>query len=174
MPCGKEYLTGFPLIRNRPRRELKIPNRLPRATRRVLPLAILFLVTGSAHFVIPEWFDRIVPRWVPDARMATLLSGAAELAGAVGLCIPALRQAAGWGLIALLCAVFPANVQMLLMAIRENAGTWSHSWYVVTLWARLPLQALLIWWVWRAAVQHSASSTENVYDIFGTTNSSSR
>ena len=110
---------------------------------------MLFLVSGTAHFVVPSSFDQIVPAWVPDARMATLASGAAELAGAIGLLIPATRVAAGWGLIALLLAVFPANVHMLQMARASDAS----SGYLAALWLRLPLQALLIWWVFRSAVR---------------------
>ena len=118
-------------------------------TRRVLPLVMLFLVAGSAHFVMPAWFDRIVPAWVPNARVATLASGAAEIAGAIGLLFPATRVAAGWVLIGLLLAVFPANVNMLQMA----RATQATAGYLTALWIRLPLQPLLIWWVWRVAVR---------------------
>ena len=117
--------------------------------RRVLPLAILFLIAGAAHFTMPEWFDRIMPAWVPNARLATLVSGAAELLGAIGLLMSVTRVAAGWGLILLLIAVFPANVHMLQLA----QGTPVSAWYLAALWIRLPLQPLLIWWVWRAAVR---------------------
>ena len=117
--------------------------------RRVLPLAMLFLVAGIAHFVVPAWFDRIVPAWVPNARVATLVSGAAEIAGAIGLIIPATRVAAGWGLIALLIAVFPANVNMLQLA----RATQASAGYLTALWIRLPLQPLLMWWVWRSAIR---------------------
>ena len=117
--------------------------------RRVLPLAMLFLVAGIAHFVMPAWFDRIVPAWVPNARVATLVSGAAEVAGAIGLVIPATRVAAGWGLIALLIAVFPANVNMLQLA----RATQASAGYLTALWIRLPLQPLLMWWVWRSALR---------------------
>ena len=120
-----------------------------RDVRRVLPLAMLFLVAGIAHFVMPAWFDRIVPAWVPNARVATLVSGAAEVAGAIGLVIPATRVAAGWGLIALLIAVFPANVNMLQLA----RATQASAGYLTALWIRLPLQPLLMWWVWRFALR---------------------
>jgi uncharacterized membrane protein len=112
-------------------------------------LATLFVVAGVAHFAVPAWFDQIVPAWVPNARMATLVSGAAEIAGGIGLLLPATRRLAGVGLLLLLLAVFPANVNMLQMARATDAATW----YVVALWARLPLQALLLWWVWKAAVR---------------------
>jgi uncharacterized membrane protein len=120
------------------------------ATRRVLPISLLFAFTGTAHFVGPEFFDKIVPSWVPDARLATYLSGAAELAGAIGLLLPATRRAAAWGLIALLVAVFPANVNMLQMA---RASVDSSTGYLAGLWLRLPLQPLMIWWVWKAAAR---------------------
>jgi uncharacterized membrane protein len=65
------------------------------------------------------------------------ISGVAEAAGGVGLLIPQLRRAAAWGLVALLVAVFPANVYM---ATSAPAFSW-------ILWARLPLQPVFIWWV---------------------------
>jgi len=116
------------------------------AARRVL--ALIFAVAGVSHFVIPGVFESIVPRWVPNAHAAVLWSGVAEIAGAIGLLVPQTRVVAAWGLIALLVAVFPANVQMLVNA-REAAEP---ALYVAVLWARLPLQPLLIWWVWRAGV----------------------
>ena len=58
------------------------------------------------------------------------------MAGGIGLLIAKLRRAAAWGLVALLIAVFPANVYMAIES--------PHAWY---LWARLPLQAPLIWWL---------------------------
>ena len=112
-------------------------------------LAALFAVAGALHFVAPGVYVRIVPRWLPAARTLVYVSGAAELAGAAGLLAPRLREAAGWGLIALLVAVLPANVQMLQTARATGAPAWGQG----LLWARLPLQAVLIWWVWRAAVR---------------------
>ncbi|WP_406585099.1 DoxX family protein [Deinococcus aetherius] len=111
----------------------------------VLLLAALFVGAGVLHFLRPEPFDRIVPLWVPmPPRTATLVSGAAEIAGGLGLLHPTTRPAARWWLLALLVAVFPANVQMAWHAERfRPLPEWS-------LWARLPLQPLLMIWVWRA------------------------
>jgi len=117
--------------------------------RAVAPIALLFAVAGVLHFASPGFFVEIVPPWVPDAEMAVSLSGIAEMAGAIGLLIPATRVAAGWGLIALLVAVFPANVYMLQQAIAGGATTAE----LAVLWVRLPLQPLLIWWVWRSGVR---------------------
>lgn len=77
------------------------------------------------------------------------ISGVAEIAGAIGLAFPALRKIAGIGLIALLFAVFPANINMLQQARSEHASLL----YQAVLWMRLPLQPLLIWLVWTSAVR---------------------
>ena len=111
--------------------------------------ALLFLAAGVLHFVMPVFFDRIVPPWVPNARVATYVSGVFEIVGAIGLLIPATRVAAAWGLIALLVAVLPANIHMLnqARAAGESAG------FIIGLWVRLPVQPLLMWWVWRVAIR---------------------
>jgi uncharacterized membrane protein len=112
-------------------------------------LVVIFAVAGVLHFALTDTYARIVPRWLPAARTLVYVSGVAEIAGAVGLMLPQLREAAGWGLIALLVAVLPANVQMLQSA----RGSGAAAWWQALLWARLPLQLVLIWWVWRAAVR---------------------
>jgi uncharacterized membrane protein len=112
-------------------------------------LIALFGLAGLAHIVSPAFFDAIVPSWAPmSPRVATLVSGALELAGAIGLVSHATRRAAGIGLIALLVAVFPANVQMLLDAVATGASPL----WIAALVARLPLQPLMIVWVYRATV----------------------
>lgn len=116
--------------------------------------ALLFGTAGLLHFVVPSFFDQIVPPWVPNARVATLASGFFEIAGAVGLLMPRTRRAAALGLIALLVAVFPANVHMLQQAYAApSALLWKGA-----LWVRLPLQALLIWWVWGLAENGTPAS----------------
>ena len=112
-------------------------------------IATIFLVAGVGHFASPTFFERIMPRWVPNAHAAVVWSGIAEILGAIGLLVPATRVAASWGLIALLVVVFPANVQMLIAARESGAPLLN----VLVLVARLPLQPLMIWWVWRAGVR---------------------
>ena len=106
-------------------------------------LALLFVGAGALHFIRPEIFERIVPPMLPAPRLLVLLSGAAEVAGGLGLLLPATRRWAAWGLLALLVAVFPANVYMVQLAGPLHIPAW-------VLWARLPLQPLLLWAVWRA------------------------
>lgn len=106
-----------------------------------LPLSALFVVAGALHFVRPDVFERIVPPGIPP-REAVLLSGAAEIAGGLGLLAPRTRRAAGRGLIVLLLAVWPANIWMAMNA-KEFAGI--PAWL---LWLRVPLQLALMGWVW--------------------------
>lgn len=90
-----------------------------------------------------------MPKWLPHPLALVYLSGACELLGATGLMLPPLRTAAAWGLIALLVAVFPANLQMLQTAHVQNASTLWQSLLLL----RLPLQALMIWWVYAVAIR---------------------
>ena len=76
-----------------------------------------------------------------DAELVAI-SGAAELAGGLGLLIPQTRSAAAYGLIALCLAVWPANWYMALAA--DRYATLAPAW---ALWARVPLQLPLMWWI---------------------------
>ncbi|WP_221089453.1 DoxX family protein [Deinococcus aquaedulcis] len=127
---------------------------MTRPTPGILALAGLFVVAGALHFVAPKPFDRIVPPWVPlSPRAATLLSGAAEVLGGLGLLHPTTRPAARWGLLALLAAVFPANVYMAQHPERFGVSPG-------VAWGRLPLQPLLMWAVWRAGRRSVAVDLE--------------
>ena len=112
-------------------------------------LATLFMVAGIAHLARPDSYVAIMPPWLPSPLLLVIVSGVCEILGGAGLLVPRVRRAAGWGLLALLVAVFPANVQMLMNARAEQSGTLAQ----LVLWARLPLQVVLIWWVWWAAVR---------------------
>ncbi|WP_246010544.1 DoxX family protein [Hymenobacter perfusus] len=108
-------------------------------------LATFFIGAGITHFTNPAGFLRIVPPYLPAPLLLVYLSGAAEIAGGLGLLIPATRRWAAWGLMALLVAVFPANVYMLQT---HGAGLPVPLW---ALWLRLPLQLVLIGCVWWSA-----------------------
>ncbi len=107
-------------------------------------LSVLFIATGTLHFLRPKVYEQIMPDYLPARRELILISGAAEIAGGVAVVFPRTRPAAGLWLAALLVAVFPANVQMALQADRFSRIP------PALLWARLPLQPLLILWALRA------------------------
>jgi uncharacterized membrane protein len=122
---------------------------LQQIPRSLTALTVLLAAAGLLHFARADTFVRIVPAWLPAPRLLVAVSGAALLAGAAGLCAPATRRAAGWGVLLLLAAVFPANVEMLRAARAARApAPWQ-----LALALRLPLQFLLAWWVWRVAVR---------------------
>ncbi len=101
------------------------------------------------HFVIPKSYAGIIPPWVPFPTAMVYASGVLEILGGLGLLIPSTRRLAGAGLIALLVAVFPANVQMLANAIADRASPA----YIALLFLRLPLQPLMGMWVYRVAMR---------------------
>lgn len=114
-----------------------------------------FVVAGILHFVIPKLYVSIMPwwlpSWLPSPLMLVYISGVCEVLGAAGLLVPGTRTLAAAGLMLLLAAVFPANIEMLRLAQARGASPA----FIAACWFRLPLQPLLIWWVWR--VSHSAN-----------------
>ena len=108
----------------------------------LVALAVAFVGAGVFHFVRPRVFEAIVPPSLPSPRLLVLVSGAAEILGGLGLLIEPVRPWAGWGLAALLVAVFPANLYMARESERfaRVAPRWA-------LLVRLPLQLVLIAWV---------------------------
>ena len=110
-------------------------------------VAATFLTTGTLHFLRPAVFEAIVPDALPEQRAIVYASGVAELAGGAGMLAERTRRPAAWWLIATLIAIFPANVNMAVHAERFRfVPEWA-------LWARLPLQAALIAWVYAAALR---------------------
>lgn len=107
-------------------------------------LAVAFTAAGALHFLRPAMYEEIMPEYVPAHHELVLASGAAEIAGAVMVVFPRTRRLGGLWLAATLVAVFPANVDMALHPDRYA------SLAPALLWARLPLQGLLIWWALRA------------------------
>ncbi len=103
----------------------------------------LFLFTGLAHFLWIDFFMEIMPPWIPWQKELVYISGGIELACALLLIFRKTRRIAAWSLIALLIAVFPANIQMLINYIHEHNP---NLWIAIV---RLPFQPLLIWWAYQ-------------------------
>lgn len=96
-------------------------------------------VMGVLHFVAPRGFDEIVPPQLPgSARAYTYASGAAELAVAAALALPATRRAGGCAAVALFSAVYPANIYTLKVVAERGP------WFQALALARLPFQYPMI------------------------------
>jgi uncharacterized membrane protein len=119
-------------------------------TRSQRALAGFFTFAGTMHFVIPRSYEATVPEYIPmSPHDAVAISGVAEIAGGLAVIHASTRPLARWWLIGLLVAVFPANLQMATSPEKVR-GLEKSSLPRWAFWARLPLQAVLIRWVWRA------------------------
>jgi uncharacterized membrane protein len=105
-------------------------------------LGVLMIAAGINHFLNPRFYTQIMPPYLPYPLELVYLSGVLEVLSGVLLLIPATRGVGAWSLIATLVLVFPANLHMALNASRfSSIPAW-------LLWARLPLQGVLIWWAY--------------------------
>lgn len=104
-------------------------------------MAAFYLFAGVQHFRQPKFFLRITPPYVPAPEKVNLLVGAIEIILGIGLLIPATTSIAAWGVIALLIAVFPANIYHHQKARAKGK-------HVMGTLIRLPIQALLIYWAY--------------------------
>jgi uncharacterized membrane protein len=106
-------------------------------------MGVLYVVAGTAHFVLTRTYEGIVPDYLPAHGALVLVSGAAEIVGGLGVMLPRTRRAAAWGIVVLLVCVTPANVWMVQHPERyPGVPLWA-------MWLRLPLQLALIWWAWQ-------------------------
>lgn len=109
-------------------------------------VGLLFIGAGSLHFARPKMYEAIMPPYLPRHRELVRASGAAEIAGGAAALHPRTRGFARWWLLATLLGVFPANVHMAVSPEQVRGLKVP----APLLWARLPLQALFMAWVWRA------------------------
>jgi len=114
-------------------------------------MALFYIAAGIFHFVRPGFYRAIMPPYLPLHSALVYISGYCEVILGLLLFPAATRSLAAWGIIALLVAVYPANIQMML-------NYWhSHSPYLWITIVRLPLQFVLIWWAWQYTKQKNKS-----------------
>ena len=105
-------------------------------------MSVFYIATGTNHFILLEFYKKIMPPWLPFHTTLIVISGIVEVLLGLLLLFPRTRMLAARGIIGLLIAVFPANIQMLLNYSKDdNPFLW-----VAPL--RLPLQLLLIAWAY--------------------------
>lgn len=107
-------------------------------------LTVFMVGAGVNHFVSPAPYLAMMPEVLPAKEALVAISGVAEILGGLGLILTQTRKLAAWGIIALLVAVFPANINMAVNDLPLGT-TPVPSW---ALWARLPLQLVMIVWAW--------------------------
>ncbi|MDB6056735.1 MAG: DoxX family rane protein [Verrucomicrobiales bacterium] len=120
-----------------------------RAAVSIWVLGIFFVVAGANHFINPDFYLAIMPPYLPWHGPLVFISGVAEILGGIGVLVPATRRLAGWGLIALLIAVYPANIHAALHGI--PGSHIARGWLI----ARLPFQFVMLAWVYFSCVKRS-------------------
>lgn len=106
-------------------------------------MIVLYILAGVNHFIHPGFYLKIMPPWLPYRKELVFISGITEVLFALLLIPSSTRTFAAWAIIALLIAVFPANIQMSINYYKENNP---HLWLTL---ARLLLQPLLIIWAYQ-------------------------
>ena len=105
-------------------------------------MSTFYIAAGANHFLHPEVYRKIMPLWIERHEELIMISGAGEILFALLLLLPETRRIAAYGIIVLLIAVFPANIQMMLNFFHEHSP---RLWLSIL---RLPLQIVLIWWAY--------------------------
>lgn len=102
-------------------------------------LAFFMVVAGTLHFISPDFYLKIMPPYLPWHLELVYLSGLIEIVLGLLLVIPRFSRWAAWGIIALLIAVFPANLYLYQHQEIMPGPPLLHL-------LRLPLQAVFILW----------------------------
>lgn len=106
-------------------------------------LAGVLIIAGILHFVIPNFYLKIMPAYLPAPKLLVFLSGIAEIISGLLLLFPQTQNWGAFFTIALLIAVFPANIEMSRKYfVKKKKGFW---WTIL----RLPFQIVLIWWAFK-------------------------
>lgn len=115
----------------------------------LLSTTAMFVLIGLTHLRKPEALMYMIPRFFPNPRLLVLLSGVAEILLAIGLLFSETRTVSAWGLILLLIAIFPANINVAVNNLPPPGGLPAKPWYV---WSRLLFQPIYILWIWYSAL----------------------
>ena len=121
-----------------------------------LGITFVFCFTGVGHFLHTRSMVEMLPPWVPEKVPVVILTGFIEIAGAAAVLIPRLRRLVGWLLIVMLLLFLPVNIY----AAFQHVGMGGHQWGPVYLLIRVPLQAILIGWIWWFAIGLPSCTTE--------------
>lgn len=105
-------------------------------------MAAIYVFAGIMHFIKPKMYMRIMPRYLPNHKLLVLLSGIAEIALGIALCIPVLKTSAVYGIIAMLVVFLLVHFYMLS---GEKASAGIPKWILIL---RIPLQFVLMYWAW--------------------------
>jgi len=110
--------------------------------------SLFFIIAGANHFVMPEFYIAMMPSFMPLKEFFVVVTGIAEIVLGIAIQFPAIRRRAGMLLIALLVAIFPANIYVAFV----QPPLPNLDYTPESMWWRLLLQPLFIAWIWWVAV----------------------
>lgn len=105
-------------------------------------MAGLYMFAGIMHFVRPKMYLRIMPRYLPNHKLLVFLSGLAEIALGIGLCVKQTRHLAIYGIILMLVVFLTVHFYMLSS---KKAAAGIPQWVLIL---RIPLQFVLMYWAY--------------------------
>ena len=124
----------------------------------LLVIALFFIIGGIAHFVVADFFIMAMPNYLGYHKELVIISGVFEILGGIGILVPKIRLLAGYGLIALIFAVYPANIHMAFHPEKYKDIS------ALFLYIRLPFQLLFICFVWWAISPERIQKNRQAYN----------
>ncbi len=117
-----------------------------------IAMSVMLLLTGAGHFIFPEGMALMLPDFIPFRMAIIYVTGIIEMAASIGLLIPRLQKLTAWLLIIFLISIFPANIYAVIHHVNLQTATYDGSGFDY-LWFRIPLQLLLVGWVYYFGVR---------------------
>lgn len=119
-------------------------------TKRIFCYLLALFMTGAGinHFVNPAFYVALIPPFLPAPELLNYLSGAAEIVCGLGLLWPRYRRWAAWGIIAILIAVYPANIYHAASGGLDHPDLPESMADATMAWVRLPFQLVFLAWAW--------------------------
>ena len=117
----------------------------------IIGIALVFGFTAIGHFVKTQAMAEMLPGIVPGRFAIVYVSGCVEAAAAIAILIPRFRRAVAWCLIVLLLSFLPVNIYAAI----NHIGMGGHQWGPIYLLIRIPLQVVLLAWVWYFAIHQA-------------------
>lgn len=109
-------------------------------------MAFLYLLAGVNHFISPEFYFAIIPKYLPSHELINILAGIAEIILGIGLLIPSTRKVSAWGVVLMLIAFIPSHVYFIQIASCVEGEICTLKWIG---WVRLVvIHPLLLAWAW--------------------------
>jgi uncharacterized membrane protein len=107
--------------------------------------AIMFLLIGAAHLIVPNKMVYMIDKFLPYAYALVIFTGVLEILLGTGLLFPSIQYYAGWSLMVLLVLMFPANIYVAVKHLPAPGEISGSPWYT---WSRLAFQPVYILWIW--------------------------